>query len=861
MPRRPLYSTDIVLHFASLSLIRIPSTQMSRRAPSAADDRYRAEILQLLQGGRSEGIFYDHRITLPLQLARLPPLPPITDIREPFEFSAEDELRQHNIQPYVLEENIAINKATLELLKAVQMIPAAGRAAEEEVLAQERQRMEPRSLERGMKLEGPIAPAGFMPRIRLKKKHLKALPLDEDADEGVTWSRGVREQVRLYQREFLAEEFTTPMDVQSFLESNVAAPEVVDLEPEPPKLRKRESLSPPLLPWKDIKPPELPPIPKIDVKLGPEETMEDLQNELEEQIFAVDHDSSSPQRLSTATTPPTSPIKLPEDIKVEEPLLPATPPRHVRFGSILATDAGSLPRWNTPPAAAKEEPDEDFDRPLKEEVLQLERELEQEQLMLVDSKRLPVPAMEFSNGTKSILKQNLAQELRDELLAGRIKRWGGTRSVEIGLRWCPFELKEVMLQEEGIEDEVESWLLTEKEGEKAETEMMESFRVWGLEDEEEEMDGAEFAREETKLKEPEKQKEVEVIDITMEPRSAATDQSSRPAASAPAPPQLPLAKTGKSLSKLIKNKAQKRQSSITSDKATSKRQRLDHKQPIQSTIHTAFSKHQSLASFLDLNGHHPLPPSLPRPPPVAPTPVVPTITVPPVPVLPVPAPPPPAQRGDYVISTTLLCQRSLTSHIRRLCPQGRFIERDYLPSSPDADLIISPLLGLTIASLHKLRQRSSPDSPAGEAEKRRIADLAARYERLIVIVHSTMPLGPSDRMVLAGVSGWAATVQGVVLKVVQGSEKDVAAWVVGIAGDQEKDIGKGVMEDETEWEVFLRVMGVNAFAAQVVIRELGRLGIAGFVKMEETERRMFLRGVVGRKVAARVDAVVGSKWS
>ncbi|CCX29792.1 hypothetical protein FPQ18DRAFT_380331 [Pyronema domesticum] len=835
---------------------------MSRRAPSTADDRYRAEILQLLQGGRNEGIFHDHRITLPLQLARLPPLSPITDIREPFEFSAEDELRQHNIQPYILEEKTALDKATVQLFKAVQMIPAAGRTVEEELLAQERQGMEPRSLERSTKLEEPITPASFMPRIRLKKKHLKALPLDEDADEGVTWSRGVRKQVCLYQREFLTEEFITPKDVQSFLESNVAAPEVVDLEPEPPKLRKRELLSPPLLPWKNIKPPELPPIPKIDVKPGPEETMEDLQNELEEQIFAVDHNSSSPQRLSTATTPPTSPIKLPEDIKVEEPLLPATPPRRVRFESILATDAGSLPRWKTPPTAAKEEPDEDFDKPLREEVLQLERELEQEQLMLVDSKRLPVPAMEFSNGTKSILKQNLVQELRDELLSGKIKRWGGTRSVEIGLRWCPFQPKEVMLQEERIEEEVESWLLKEKEGEEAETEMMESFRIWGLEDEDEEMEGAEFAREERKLKEPEKQKEMEVIDITMEPRSAATDQSSTPAASAPAPPQLQPAETGKILSELIKSKAQKRQSSITSDKASSKRQRLDQKQPVQSTIHTAFSKHQSLASFLDLNGHHALPPSPPRPSPVAPTPIVPIIAVPPlVPVFPFPAPPPPAQRGDYVISTALLCQRSLTSHIRRLYPQARFIERDYLPSSPDADLIISPLLGLTIASLHRLRQRSSPDSPAGEAEKRRIAELAVRYERLIVIVHSTMPLGPSDRVVLAGVSGWAATVQGVVLKVVQGSEEDVAAWLVGIAGDQEKDIGKGVMEDETEWEVFLRVMGVNAFAAQVVIRELGKLGIAGFVNMEETERRMFLRCVVGRKVAARVDAVVGSRWS
>ncbi|KAI5820939.1 hypothetical protein BZA77DRAFT_300372 [Pyronema omphalodes] len=123
-----------------------------------------------------------------------------------------------------------------------------------------------------------------------------------------------------------------------------------------------------------------------------------------------------------------------------------------------------------------------------------------------------------------------------------------------------------------------------------------------------------------------------------------------------------------------------------------------------------------------------------------------------------------------------------------------------------------------------------------------------------------MPLGPSDRVVLAGISGWAAKVPGVVLKIVQGSETDVAAWVVGIMGGQEKDIGKGLVEDETEWEVFLRMMGVNAFAAQVVIRELGRLGIEGFMKMDETERRMILGGVVGRKVAARVDAAVRMKW-
>ncbi|KAL4882630.1 hypothetical protein BJY04DRAFT_217122 [Aspergillus karnatakaensis] len=74
--------------------------------------------------------------------------------------------------------------------------------------------------------------------------------------------------------------------------------------------------------------------------------------------------------------------------------------------------------------------------------------------------------------------------------------------------------------------------------------------------------------------------------------------------------------------------------------------------------------------------------------------------------------------------------------------------------------------------------------------------------------------------------------------------------------------------EEGSWEAFLRRLGLNPFAAHVVLAVLRREGegeegigcLSRFVEMSSSERRVLFNGVLGEKILKRVDALIERDW-
>ncbi|KAH8728755.1 hypothetical protein GQ44DRAFT_724202 [Phaeosphaeriaceae sp. PMI808] len=255
----------------------------------------------------------------------------------------------------------------------------------------------------------------------------------------------------------------------------------------------------------------------------------------------------------------------------------------------------------------------------------------------------------------------------------------------------------------------------------------------------------------------------------------------------------------------------------------------------------------------------------------------------------------------FIITSTLLPQRSLIKQIEQAYEQAEFIYRDYsLPHSPaqEADILLSPSTGLIFASLQQAKQQSLPGHPERSPVKERIATLQFRYERLVVLISeglsqelesngSSRPDDPRDEEALARLKTFANRFEGeVLIKFVRGGGEALARSIViemasyGLPHDSQ-DIGdiKPVVE-ETTWELFLRRAGLNPFAAQVIVASLKQpfdiqppitsvektqaisvFGLPGFLMMGEAERVRYFQAVMGgSRVLKRVNKLLDQQW-
>ncbi|KAI9821882.1 MAG: hypothetical protein M1827_002464 [Pycnora praestabilis] len=295
--------------------------------------------------------------------------------------------------------------------------------------------------------------------------------------------------------------------------------------------------------------------------------------------------------------------------------------------------------------------------------------------------------------------------------------------------------------------------------------------------------------------------------------------------------------------------------------------------------------------------------------------------------LPIPGFDPPSSPRPFIVSSTLLTQRHLTRRIKQLYPFAEFIERDFTtqasvptsivsgaihqsltsPFGNEADIIVSPSTGIIWTTLQKVIQRSLPGQIARSAVKERVQCLAPRYERLLVLVSeglradidtpvtgsgsaSTNGLLEGDCTALVELMAFASSLDSeVVIMYIGGGEEELAQWIVGLM------IKYGIFEphtkllqDETLWELFLRLTGLNAFAAQIILSELKApdgddvhnddddnnesptamqhtkttvFGLGAFVQMSAAERvSRFEQILGGRRALLNVSARLDARW-
>lgn len=259
----------------------------------------------------------------------------------------------------------------------------------------------------------------------------------------------------------------------------------------------------------------------------------------------------------------------------------------------------------------------------------------------------------------------------------------------------------------------------------------------------------------------------------------------------------------------------------------------------------------------------------------------------------------PAEPTPYIISTELLKQRPLFSAIKSLIPTAHFIERDFnrynttawlrqgtitrspvkSPLAAEADLILSPSTGVVLTTLMKIKQKPLPGQKEKSEIKSKVEAVCMRYERLLVFISEASPdetsaafLGGQECMAMAEFLGFCASLPcTVIASFVPGGHETLANWVA--AGMVRYGTGGlSLLEEETNWEVFLRRCGMNSYAAQTVVMALKApegvhpsrhrmFGIGAFVEMEHNERiHRFGPILDGERVLGRVSGVIDARW-
>ncbi|KAL8769493.1 MAG: hypothetical protein Q9209_004554 [Squamulea sp. 1 TL-2023] len=264
----------------------------------------------------------------------------------------------------------------------------------------------------------------------------------------------------------------------------------------------------------------------------------------------------------------------------------------------------------------------------------------------------------------------------------------------------------------------------------------------------------------------------------------------------------------------------------------------------------------------------------------------------------------PTAQAFLVASTSFLSNRSLVRHIQMLYPLATIIERDFalyslqptyqgsdtkrtrtLPetSTDEADLILSPSTGLIFTSLPKVKQQALPGQASHSPVRERIKRVAVRFERLIVVVSraaispdtdsdSMGDLDESDCEALVSLTAFLKhlpTLSESELLFIDGNTSELAKWIVSLIVKYSSDQSKQLLAEETLWEVFLRQVGMNAFAAQAVLAEMkssserqgGIWGLRDFVLMSLEERFRRFEGILGgRKLLERAGQVLDAHW-
>ncbi|KAM7187887.1 hypothetical protein V8F33_011001 [Rhypophila sp. PSN 637] len=249
----------------------------------------------------------------------------------------------------------------------------------------------------------------------------------------------------------------------------------------------------------------------------------------------------------------------------------------------------------------------------------------------------------------------------------------------------------------------------------------------------------------------------------------------------------------------------------------------------------------------------------------------------------------------------------LILELKNLIPGLGVITRDYgkwaaprsrssdLATAMEADITLSPATGIMLTTMVKLRQKSLPGtaSQGGSDFRSLVENVANKYETLLVLIsegnkhsESITPLNGSDANALVEFQGFVAGLSSCEMMIsvlyIGGGTETLVKWVASSISQYANEgalVQDPLLEEETCWEAFLRMAGMNAFGAQAVLGLLknpeaddeehtavgattGRLyGLPLFVMMSLEERVVMFADIFGgRKVLERVSEVLDWEW-
>lgn len=266
----------------------------------------------------------------------------------------------------------------------------------------------------------------------------------------------------------------------------------------------------------------------------------------------------------------------------------------------------------------------------------------------------------------------------------------------------------------------------------------------------------------------------------------------------------------------------------------------------------------------------------------------------------------PKREIQIVVSTQMLAHRRILRRLHALLPALDLIER--LPHSTknksdrhdntgewrEADITISPITGISITTLQKLKQKALPGQKSYFGVWEHAVAISLQYEKLIILVsEGQQAAGEDDGHVqhldvrdcdaISDLAKLATSLQGIVeVKYVPGGEEELGDWIAAlISQNAMSDDSFRLLQEETMWERFLRAGGLNAYAAQAILAKLkeptgssnsgsscgvddsegGVFGLAAFVQMAPEERiARFGPLVGGDRVLSRLSRMVDDGW-
>jgi hypothetical protein len=628
--------------------------------------------------------------------------------------------------------------------------------------------------------------------------------------------------------------------------------------------------------------------------------------------------------LENGGTPPS--IDVPrmkrEDLKVEEPITPDMPQaalKSVHFSDIVE-------KMELYAASALNSPGYEnrfFEEAFGDALKTANQRTEQERLIEADSTaRVEVPIMDFSKpdppwktfeqqrGSASLL--SLQKQTIQELV-GSQRPWTGLGQVVTNLNWVPFpaHLARVALEEPFKDDDYtwEAFVKGPKEDEVIDSSNLTwkpaGFKIVNDEDDDDEIKPGKFLKD-----------NVQDLSSLIKKRKMELDQSSDQVNE--------IHKASSFETKTVSGPAQ-RNTPKPSDLMPSRPKMHDDRSQGQGVglLGGAFSAANSIDNYLEVRGTKK--PKLmdssyfqPGPKFVQPVPesraqqmdpktqITIQLPIRKSPVakndrLPAPTFQPPKTKTYIIVSSTLLKHRSLIKYLESLLPGGlELVERDFsahntttwMPGSvsrspikssldSEADIIVSPSMGIVITTLQKVKQKPLPGQKAKSAIRERLELVSNRYEKLAVYVsegradEATNSLDANDCIDLGSFAGFASGLSSsITVQFVGGGEETLSKWLASSIAQNRVAGDSSLIEEETHWELFLRRAGMNAFAAQAVISEVkepdgvnplspskaGLFGMVAFVEMTVQQRIIRFGPICGRGLIERVSAVIDTDW-